>query len=409
MATRDRAVPMIAHRKAKTRLMNAAVTSTRTLLVVIVTGICVLLTPGAGRSTAKESLPPDVIPVLQDLLARARSQDGAVFDPQSLAPWIDFICSDKSADAIYRASGGFDAPSAYHEFTIDSDLGRLIKYSLNAHIPSFFLWPSSLRMAQWTRVVGGRAQFAKLQAAADALDEPFVLKGTEHVAITPDQHTGAYYSYDVDKLVILSPFESGALLISIYRQQEPSGVGKKGWVLGEDDDWSYLYTPDTGLNVSGLGWARTYMYDSFAINVYYQPDLDTPAIRCGVVSWVRAGWAGINMVQSKHIHRGLVRAGRTFKAILEDPRLPDPAMLAKTFSQSRNLPDTTLHAYARDYFDSLVKRVAACESLCKKMGGLIDTQTLLTRMNRDELYAMLAKDYFKKLLGRNPVMDSHPF
>ena len=381
----------------------------RLALAALVAG-WVLFTAANPCAAAEEGrLPTDALPVLEHILERARTQNGDDFDPGCLTPWIDFILSEKLTDTIYSAGDGFDAPSAYHDFRIHTDLRRLIDYSLDADIPSFFLWPSSLRLARWTRVEGGETQFARLQAAAEELTEPFVFKGAEHVAITPDQHTGAYYSYDVDKMVILTPFREGMVLISIYDQQGPSEVGRKGWVLGEDDDWSYLYTPDTGLNVNGLGWARTYMYDSYGINVYYQPDLAKPEIICGAISWVRAGWAGINMVKPRHIHRGVVRVAKAFMEILEDPLLPDPAMLARTFSESKDLPDTTLQAYAREYFDSLEKRVAACESLNKKMGGLPDTQALLAHMSREELYAVLAKDYFKKLLGRNPVMDSHPF
>ena len=43
------------------------------------------------------------------------------------------------------------------------------------------------------------------------------------------------------------------------------------------------------------------------------------------------------------------------------------------------------------------------------MGDALDLESALAQMSRDELYAVLALDYFKKLLGRNPVIDTHPF
>ena len=180
-------------------------------------------------------------------------------------------------------------------------------------------------------------------------------------------------------------------------------------MLGNDDDWSYLYTQDTGLNVGGLGWISTYMYDSFNITVYFQPDPARPLVKCGVVSWVKAGWSGINMVQPKHIHRGLVRVATAFKAILEDPRLPEPSILAQTFSKSKDLPTPTLRKYARDYLAGLEQRLASSEAIWKKVARDFDSRILLEQMTRDELYAVVALDYFKKILGRNPVMDSHPF
>lgn len=349
------------------------------------------------------------MPALHYLFDLAADPEGKTFDAQRIAALMSFFLSSKSSDAVYRADGSFDAPSAYHEFTVNTDLQHMVDYIMDTDIPSYFFWPSSLRLTRWTQVDGGDAQFERLKAASGKLDAPFFLKGTEHVTITPDQHTGAYYSYDVDKMVLLTPFHNGKAMFNIYRQQKPSEVGRKGWVLGKDDDWSYLYTQKTGLNVGGLGWAKTYMYDSFGITVYFQPDVDKPMVKCGVFSWVKAGWAGMNMVQSKHIHRGLVRVATAFKAILEDPRLPEPAILAETFSHSKQLSTDTLRAYAKDYFDGLGQQLATSKSLRRKIGKALDTETALAQMTWDELYAVVALDYFKKLLGRNPVMDAHPF
>jgi hypothetical protein len=381
----------------------------RTAFPLVAAGMLFLMTGHAIASTKNKDMPADAMPAMHYMLNLAANPEAATFDPERFEPFISFLLSTKSTDTIYHADRSFNAPSAYHEFTVNRSLQHLVDYTMDNDIPSFFFWPSSLRLTRWTQVDGGDMQFDRLKAASAKPDTRFTLRGTEHVTITPDQHTGAYYSYDVDKLVILVPFQLGRALISISRQQEPSAVGRKGWVLGKDEDWSYLYTQDTGLNVGGLGWASTYMYDSFNITVYFQADPDTPVVTCGVVSWVKAGWAGINMVQPKHIHRGLVRVATAFKDIMEDPRLPEAATLAKTFSSSKDLPTATLKAYVKDYFDGLEQRLADFESQRQKVGQAINAETALAQMTRDELYAVLALDYFKKLLGRNPVMDSHPF
>ncbi|BBO71837.1 hypothetical protein DSCA_57670 [Desulfosarcina alkanivorans] len=381
----------------------------RTFLSFTAGCLLFLMAGSAIASEAPETLPPGAISTLHYLLDLARTEDGAACDAQRIAPLMAFLLSPKPDGALYRADDSFDAPSAYNEFTVHSGVQRITDYILDADIPSFFFWPSSLRLSRWTRVEGGDQQFARLKSASTDWNSTFILKGTEHITITPDQHTGAYYSYDVDRMVILGPYQKGKVLINIYRQQKPSAVGRKGWVLGKDDEWNYLYTRDKGLNVKGLGWADTYMYDSFGITVYYQADPGSPAVTCGTVSWVKAGWAGINMVKSKHIHRGLVRVAHAFTAVMEDPRLPEPAQLAETFSKSKNLPTPTLRAYARDYLSGLEQRIASSEILLKKIGGTFDSHALLEQMTRDELYAVLALDYFKKILGHNPVMSSHPF
>jgi hypothetical protein len=381
----------------------------RTFLSFVAGGLLFLMTASAAASSTRMAMPAEVLPTLHYLLDLVNVEDTDAFDAQRISPLMDFFMSSKPAGARYHAGDSFDAPSAYNEFAVNSSLQRITDYILDADIPSFFFWPSSLRLSRWTQVDGGDQQFVQLKSAANDLNAPFILKGAEHITITPDQHTGAYYSYDVDRMVILSPYQKGKMLINIYRQQKPSAVGRRGWVLGKDDDWNYLYTRDKGLNVKGLGWADTYMYDSFGITVYYQVDPGKPVVACGTVSWVKAGWAGINMVQSKHIQRGLVRVAQAFTAVIEDPRLPEPAKLAETFSKSKQLPTPTLRVYAKDYLSGLEQRIASSKTLLKEVGGKFDSQTLLEQMTRDELYAVLALDYFKKLLGHDHVMASHPF
>ncbi|WP_213184112.1 hypothetical protein [Desulfosarcina cetonica] len=357
-----------------------------------------------------QTLPAGALGALHDLLDRVPAGgDATAFDTQSVVPLLRFIQSPGVADGLYHGDDSFGASSAFHHFQVKGHLNRIVDYILDDNIPSIFFWPSSLRTAKWNRVEGGEEQLRRLREACVHLDAPFLLRGEEHLSITPDQHTGAYYTYDVDKLIILAPYEKGQLMISVYRQQKPSMVGRKGWVLGQDDDWSYLYTQDRGLNIKGLSWVKTYMYDSFGVTVYWQKDRHIPEVDCSVVSWVNAGWSGINMVKSHHIHSGLIRVAHAFREVLENPRLPDPASLSATFARSRNLPTPTLRAFARNYFNALEQRVAASKDLHKKLGETLDPTTLVNQMNRDELFSALALDYLKKILGRDPVMHRHPF
>lgn len=330
------------------RFSTHCVAPWRMIIIATAVGLVLLMAGSAAASARRTDLPSDVISTLHYLLDQTKNEAGAAFDAQRIAPFMAFLLSPKQDNALYSADDSFDAPSAYNDFTVNTDLQHIIDYTLDADIPSFFFWPSSLRLTRWTRVDGGDQQFARLRSVSTHLNAPFLLKGNEHITITPDQHSGAYYSYDVDKMVILSPYHQGRVLITIYLQKDTLAVGRKGWVLGQDDEWSYLYTREKGLGLKGLGWANTYMYDSFNITVYYEADPGKPAVTCGAVSWVKAGWAGINMVQPKHIHRGMVRVAHAFTAVMENPRLPEPDRLAETFSKSRELPTPTLRKYVRD-------------------------------------------------------------
>ena len=382
--------------------MDRAAFFCRPLFSLVAGGWLLLMVGNATASQHHVELPPGVISTLHYLLDLVKDEDDEAYDARRVAPLIAFLVSPKPDDAHYRADDSFDAPSAYNEFTVNSNVQRMTDYILDADIPSFFFWPSSLRLARWTRVDGGDQQFERLREASRRLTAPFILKGVEHIAITPDQHTGAYYTYDADRMVIIGPYQKGKLMINIYRQQEPSAAGRRGWVLGEDDAWSYLYTRDKGLNLQGLGWADTYMYDSFGVTVYYQADPEKQTVTCGTVSWVKAGWAGINMVQPKHIQRGLVRVAEAFTAVMEDPRLPAPATLAKTFFKIQGSSDPHLRAYPRDYLAGLERRIASSETLMEKVGGKFDCHALLEQMTRDELSPPWPWTISKSFSGMTP-------
>lgn len=375
----------------------------------IVAAILLFLTVSPTAASKGASIPADVQPSLKYLLELSKNDNGVDLDVGRIEPFLAFIMSAKQPDTIYSADDSFGAPSAYNDFTINTELDRLTGYVLDADIPSCTLWPSSLRMTRWTEVDGGFEQLDRLIAASSGMNASFAVSGKERVTITPDQHSGGYYSYDVDKTVIYSPYKNGKLLISVYRQQGPSEVGKKGMVLGEDHNWDYLYFNEKGLNLMGLGWVKSYMYDSFSVCTYYQPDQDTPFVKYGSVSWVNAGWSGINMVKPKHIHKGLVRVADAFKTVIEDPDLPDPIILAEAFSKSRDLPTPTLKRYVGEYFCGLEERIAASDTLRKTIHKDFNGRTMVEQMTRDELYATLALDYLKKILGRDAVLKSHPF
>ena len=379
------------------------------LFVAIAVGMVFFMAGTVAASSRTINLSSEVTSTLHYLLNFLKKSDPPAFDGQRVQPFVTFITSPKLPDTLYIAGDSFNAPAAYNEFSIALDLQRIIDYTLDADIPSFVFWPSSLRLSAWTSVEGGYGQMARLRAASSELNTPFFLTGTEHITITPDQNTGAYFSYDVDKMVILSPYQNGKVLIFIQSQQAPSAVGRKGWVLGEDDEWSYLYTTKKGIGLKGLGWADTYMYDSYNVTIYYQPDHRIPMVTYGSVSWVKAGWAGINMVKPKHIHRGLVRVADAFTAVMENPRLPEPAILAETFSKSEGLPTPILKKYTSTYFAELKRRLSSSDTMWKKVRYSFERDNLLDQMTRDEMYAILALDYFKKVLGHHPVMNSHPF
>ena len=240
--------------------------------------------------------------------------------------------------------------------------------------------PSSARLFQWADPRGNRQESPRLDPYLDKLESPVVLKGMAYLEITPDLTSGAYYGYKSYQVFLLFKHRQHKVLAIITRQADVSSVGKKGYILGEDNDWDYYYSGKTGLTLPALGWVRSYMYDSGGINIYYEIDPGGPRVRCAVFKWLRAGWSKINMVQKKHIYQGLKRFAVPFKEILEYPGLPSVARMADDFSRITGLSDATLISRWR-FMPSCWKRGITRVNSATKNGLPIFSKTKTTGVN----------------------------
>ena len=167
--------------------------------------------------------------------------------------------------------------------------------------------------------------------------------------IAPNTHSGAYYAYNIHQTILLFKFRQRNVLVTVSKQVDVSTVGKKGYVLGADDDWDYFYSGKPGLTIPALGWVKSYMYESSGIEIYDEIDPGVPKVRCATFKWLRAGWSGINMVKKQHIYRGLKRFAKPLKEILEYPSLPSVETLAGEFSRIRRFSDVTLRSKMKIY------------------------------------------------------------
>jgi hypothetical protein len=223
----------------------------------------------------------------------------------------------------------------------------------------------------------------------------------QYVEITPDTHSGAYYGYNLYQTLIVFKYKQRNVLITISRQADVSTVGKKGYVLGSDDDWDYFYSGQKGLTLPALGWVSSYMYASSAISIYDEIDPGSPRVRCAMFKWLRAGWSGINMVQRKHIYNGLKRFGGTFKQILEHPALPSVEVLAANFSNIRKFSDDSLRSKMDIYSDILKRRYNGDNhNDKKKLAKMLANKDYWTGMSRDEMESALVIEYMKAVIGK---------
>jgi hypothetical protein len=323
-----------------------------TIFILLITAA----TASGADSRTETKIPDSLAPELLHLLNLADPHQQESFDPAKIINLLDYVEKPKDPDAHYFVTPQIGSSSAYYEFDLRRNFEHILKYAFNPDVPGYLTTPSSIRLSLWKRVQGSGDQLPVLWNIIDTLDEPITLKGLEFIENTPDMVSGAYYSYHLYRTLILFKFKNRKVIISISKQKGRSDVGKKGYVLGSDDNWDYFYSGKPGLTVPGLGWVRSYMYDSSGINIYYEIDPYAPLLRCGTFKWLRAGWSKINAVKNHHIHNGMKRFAKSFKEIMEYPSLPDINAFGDTYSKINAMSENELREGIKIYLNTLENR-----------------------------------------------------
>lgn len=359
---------------------------------------------------AERPLPEDIQPGLTYLLALNENPQAKTVAPDELKPLIEFILQNKAAGDRYSSTADrLPEPMVYHQFDLAQSLATIVRYAFHPVIPSHVLALSSIRHSYWKKVNGQSQPLpANLAGRLADPDSSLVIHGIEHEEIAPDLFSGAYYSYDLARTLIMCRVAGHTVWISLARQRDRSDVGRKGVVLGADDGWNYLYTGEKGINRMGLGWVDSYMYEAFSAIVYVQTDGARPLVRCGIFKWLRAGWNDMNFVRQSHIRRGLERYADTFREIIEAPQLPAPGQIAAAAQAIGRMSLAQLQDGGRRHLQALKARYGSEKQFPDQWyAQTVENGAYLEQMTRPQLEAILFLDYMKKALGRDPVQASH--
>jgi hypothetical protein len=364
-------------------------------------GLLLSVESQADESLAEVEIPQVLYDGLHHFLDLADPDKTVAFDPKKVAGVLDFINQPGKDAALYYADSILDAPSAYYEFDIHENLKKIAAYSFNPDIPQIATMPSSARLFYWLDAWKNRQSPPSIGQYLGRLDSPIVINGLQHVEITPDTHSGAYYTYNMHKTVLLFKYCHRNILVTVSKQADVSTVGKKGYVLGTDDDWDYFYTGEPGLTLPALGWVKSYMYGSSGINIYDEADPVAGRVRCAVFKWLQAGWSGLNMVRRKHIYSGLKRFAKPMKEILEYNSLPTVELMAGDFARIRGFSEDTLRSKMNIYSDMLQNRYDGGNGNAKKLSAYLSkNKDYWARMSRDEMESALVIEYMRYAVGK---------
>ena len=309
---------------------------------------------------------------------------------------MDYVLTSKNSRE-YSLPESNRCYGAYYEFDTKIAFPRFMEYSYSSLVPSIITRPSSLRYSIWSNPGSDMQKMPSSWSAIPPDGAPVVIRGLQHDSNTPDLTTGVYHEYDLKRTLILLNHKGRQVLISVSKQIDESNVGKKGVILGNDNDWTYFYSNEPGTMKTGLGWAKTYIYDYFSVAVYAESDSSPAMVRTGVFQWLRAGWLGINFVKPGDILGGMKRYAQSFRMVLESPRLPAPSQLTSVYQSLSRMPASDLAseyaALQQALRSSAIQAGKISKSEAEKKQSFVDT-------SKEQMVEELMLEYLKMALGK---------
>lgn len=374
----------------------------RPIIILIVSLLIVFLPQQASAAVSSPDSMGTVCAAVMKLVAFSNTPK-ARLDPRDVAVVIDYVLKPKPLKeiALFEVD---NAPGGYFESDLRIRLTDFLQYSYNSQIPAALTSPSSLRYSRWMNRTEELKKMTSRWKLPGPADNPLVIRQLLRNGITPDQTTGVYYEYDLKRTLLLLHYKGRRVLITIAKQANVSDVGKKGFVLGHDDDWNYYYTGIPGAAKPGLGWVKSYIYDFFALGVYIDSVPSPSMIRSGYFQWLRAGWSNVNFVQPEHIIKGMKRHDRHLRTILESPNLPASNEITSVYQKLSALPRKDL---VQRYEDLQRARDSMAIQKGKIKPGEIKKQETYANVTREQIIEELMVEYLKLALGKPSLIPQN--
>ena len=358
-----------------------------------------------------DCIPDDLIPAVNHLLNCVESNEKKPVNLELIPPILDFVEASKELGKTISLGEHDGTVSDYYEFLVNRSLEKVLDLAYNPDLPANLTQPSSVRLSRWIGLEEKNVFLPRLSDELSKLDKPIIISGVEFIENSPDTFSGAYYSYNVDRLLILIKHKGHPALISVSYQKGVSDVGKKGLVLGNDEEWNYIYSGEKGTTLPGTGWADTYMYGSASITVYYELDMNPGQVKCAIFKWLSAGWMGLNFVKPAHIRKGLERFAKDFREVVESTSLADTGSLAQMYKKIHALSLDELRVKIAEYYNQKkISRFQLENPRYKKLiAGLFKEGRYISRLNRQEMEALVCLEYLKYKMGKYDVVESDYF
>ncbi|MUM76583.1 hypothetical protein GKC30_02920 [Pseudodesulfovibrio sp. F-1] len=339
-----------------------------------------------------------------DHLFEVLRDPAAPFDENKVAAMLDFVTTMQDDPKDIEPARRFGGQGVCLRREVDTSLDTILRYFYNPDIPNFLLCPAVLRLSGWHDGSEFLTRERRLWDELPTLNDPVLVRGREFEVNTPDSFAEAYYRYDLDRLIILLKYQGKNVAISISEQPERSDVGRKGAIL-DDQQWDYFYSGIEGLNKGMIGWMDTFMYNSGSVQVFTEHDAAAPRSSVFLFKWLKAGWAGMNVVKRSHIYDGSLRYARSFSKVLESPSLT-PDEVAAGMRTVAALPKAEVDAQIREYARNFEIRFADNPKLQKREYARVIADGAYAKvLDSDARKSVLALQKLKCMIGMDALLD----
>ncbi len=282
----------------------------------------------------KEALSP------LDLLAKEATNLDRQISCSELAPLIDFIVSNAytglawelpCSDGVFGAMAIGVLTNSFEERKLfcspllpDHAVYSTLRYSLELSGKSKAIWESMF------------------SAPEGILTRDYSLN---YDIIAPNETSGAYYCYTNTRLYVQGNFKGRRVMLTGTLMKAPSSISQKGALIDPQYPGLYFYSSEKGLTLPGAGWMETTMdyYRSFTVSI----ELDKGRYAFATMSWLSAGWKGINVLRTHHIYAVLKEIIKELQTYGGSGLNTDE--LQKCISASELLSDEEIEAEYRKY------------------------------------------------------------
>lgn len=282
----------------------------------------------------------------------------ATIDSTRLDPLADYViaCDEDPREFEPEEREG---QGIIYKTELQQPIEKVIRYLYDPAIPNYVLVPSVLRISGW---YPDSEIFEADKPVWQELDrsKPYIVRGKEFEECTPDSFAGAYYRYDLERMILVYPYKGRKLVFSVSEQPEESKAGHKGAII-DDAKWRYFYSGIQGIDKGLFSWMDTYMYGSSSVQAFV--DLPDGGTRNVLFKWLSAGWGGMNVVLRTHIYEGSMRFSEAFQEVIESEALPSSDVIAGYVQEIENMPQAEVDARIAEYATAFEQICADSEAM----------------------------------------------